>query len=298
MPSACTDPVTLRLNVGGETTDMSDLAYVTDERIWNLAVNVDLAADKLELTYETVSSCSSSSPFFDCKVYLDITSTSDPPPKPPSAPMAKVEEFITMRNTNCSDADHECDVDAPLTHSFRAKHAFFVVRCDWALTLEVTVHGEYANVVGSDGSMYKSHKIVPATFSVPCHAGSAVSLWAYHGVYNDDSYEPMAEVHWSCDVCENPGTDPVTEKPLNTDECATDPCGLAQTCTDPDTSKDGDFVCTCDSDKDRSAVGERAVCGVSECLASSWPCSSGQMCRDDDEFVTGDFECYCLADVT
>ena len=288
--SECTDPVTLLLSVGGESISME--MDPQGQQTWDLALDVD--PDQLAVKYSLVG-CRV---IFEIVVVLTVTSTSDPPLEPPSLPIAKIEEFIEETAKNRADYA-EFNEDAPLTYSFEGKDAFFVVRCDWALTLGVKVSSGYVSVVGSDGSTYKSHYPIRTTFDVPCHAGSAVTVSVFPGPSAADRPDPMAEVHWSCDVCENPGTDPVTDKPLNTGECATDPCGLAQTCTDPDTSKDGDFVCTCDSDKDRSAVGERAVCvGVSECPLGNWPCPSGQWCRDDDEFVTGDFECYCLADVT
>eukprot|EP00755_Sulcionema_specki_P037088 Sspe_Gene.108196::Locus_87356_Transcript_1_1_Confidence_1.000_Length_646::g.108196::m.108196 len=49
------------------------------------------------------------------------------------------------------------------------------------------------------------------------------------------------------------------------DECDSNPCGMDQTCNDPDTRQymQGDFVCTCDSNPTISAVAMPAACNTS-----------------------------------
>eukprot|EP01065_Artemidia_motanka_P033395 TRINITY_DN4038_c0_g4_i1.p1 TRINITY_DN4038_c0_g4~~TRINITY_DN4038_c0_g4_i1.p1 ORF type:complete len:1329 (+),score=229.17 TRINITY_DN4038_c0_g4_i1:46-4032(+) len=85
------------------------------------------------------------------------------------------------------------------------------------------------------------------------------------------------------------------------DECASNPCSMtstAQTCTDPNKTKNGDYVCVCNeaTGSGNTAVGRVASpCGsyTDECSAS--PCGSAQTCIDQNSSTTstGDYVCTC-----
>ena len=81
------------------------------------------------------------------------------------------------------------------------------------------------------------------------------------------------------------------------DECleVPAPCGVGQTCADPNTSPTSikDFTCTCDDDMAVFATGAAATCAIDECVAA--PCGMGQTCNDPDTKYGSqhDFVCTC-----
>eukprot|EP00666_Eupelagonemidae_sp_cell4sb_P004993 gene4993-16499_t len=81
-----------------------------------------------------------------------------------------------------------------------------------------------------------------------------------------------------------PTQHPVTAAELR-DECAAQPCGADQTCSDPDASVANDFVCACltpplGGSRASFAVGTLARCEVDECTAMREPCGKLQTCTD------------------
>eukprot|EP01064_Diplonema_japonicum_P001877 TRINITY_DN11243_c0_g1_i1.p1 TRINITY_DN11243_c0_g1~~TRINITY_DN11243_c0_g1_i1.p1 ORF type:complete len:1598 (+),score=375.37 TRINITY_DN11243_c0_g1_i1:76-4794(+) len=84
------------------------------------------------------------------------------------------------------------------------------------------------------------------------------------------------------------------------DECATSPCGMGQTCKDPNTAPSSlnDYVCSCDADPSVTAIGTAAMCILDECAAT--PCGAGQDCSDPDTGYgsLNDFSCSCKSDPT
>eukprot|EP01060_Flectonema_neradi_P041491 TRINITY_DN987_c2_g2_i6.p1 TRINITY_DN987_c2_g2~~TRINITY_DN987_c2_g2_i6.p1 ORF type:complete len:147 (+),score=35.09 TRINITY_DN987_c2_g2_i6:70-510(+) len=84
------------------------------------------------------------------------------------------------------------------------------------------------------------------------------------------------------------------------DECASSPCGMGQSCNDPDMSygSQHDFVCTCDSDMSITKIDGPATCDKDECSAD--PCGAGQTCNDPNPSPASlkDFTCTCDKDMS
>ena len=77
------------------------------------------------------------------------------------------------------------------------------------------------------------------------------------------------------------------------DECEAMPCGMDQTCVDPEKTWTSlkDFVCTCTNGE--KATGAAAECVKDECAAMPAPCGTGQTCNDPDTNTPKDFVCTC-----
>ena len=86
--------------------------------------------------------------------------------------------------------------------------------------------------------------------------------------------------------------------PPANNECDATPCPSGQTCADPDTAKDNDFTCTCDSYPSIVATGGSARCEKDECGNS--PCGSDQTCNDPNKAANSlhDFVCTCKSDTS
>ena len=84
------------------------------------------------------------------------------------------------------------------------------------------------------------------------------------------------------------------------DECEALPCGMDQTCVDPELTSASlkDFVCTCTNGV--TATGAAATCEKDECAATPAPCGTGQTCNDPSKAANKlhDFTCTCDADTT
>ena len=82
------------------------------------------------------------------------------------------------------------------------------------------------------------------------------------------------------------------------DECEALPCGMDQTCVDPELTSASlkDFVCTCTNGV--NATGAPAACEKDEC--ASKPCGTGQTCNDPAQSASSlkDFVCTCTNGVT
>jgi hypothetical protein len=82
---------------------------------------------------------------------------------------------------------------------------------------------------------------------------------------------------------------------VNTDDCATSPCGPNGTaCHDPtpDGSKKGDFTCTCAKGYSQKAVGA-ACTDIDECTGGANPCGAGTCAN-----TVGSYDCTCAAPLT
>ena len=83
--------------------------------------------------------------------------------------------------------------------------------------------------------------------------------------------------------------------PVTTDECVAMPCGMGQTCEDPNTDTDSarDYVCTCANGI--AATGAPAECEKDECAEAPAPCGAGQTCTDPniDAKALADYVCVC-----
>ena len=77
-----------------------------------------------------------------------------------------------------------------------------------------------------------------------------------------------------------------------TDECLSTPCVAGATCTDPNTTSSGNYVCTCP--KGYTGDGKKTGTGctdINECAAATNPCGANSTCTN----TTGSYTCTCAA---
>eukprot|EP01063_Lacrimia_lanifica_P026012 TRINITY_DN3428_c0_g2_i1.p3 TRINITY_DN3428_c0_g2~~TRINITY_DN3428_c0_g2_i1.p3 ORF type:complete len:154 (+),score=13.30 TRINITY_DN3428_c0_g2_i1:3-464(+) len=104
---------------------------------------------------------------------------------------------------------------------------------------------------------------------------------------------------WECQ-CTAPWTG--TSVVMDSAECSLDECdgntvcsdaATPQTCVEPDTTVEGDWVCGCTSPYIGSQRAGAATCRVDECRVTTVCEDAGQTCFDPNDAMTGDWECWC-----
>ena len=214
---------------------------------------------------------------------------------PPSTATA-----LTGPVASCTDTKDEC-VENPSTavtecvHVPRYTDEGCLCKCGWES--QFTCSGAACDTLDPKG---------PGTIGNPCTAGCCnpdgePSDWCYvdkNEKYNQDKPACMALSYGFCTAAGTKPVDggkvlraPIPGVPAGQNNVCTD---VGQKCIDPDTSKDGDWVCECVLPL-TGPQGPQAptTCDEDECTVHAGACGPDQVCKDEDKQTKDTWVCEC-----